>query len=268
MASISESDDRLLRARVQDAMELSARQETPHFVGFLDERQRALAEGQLKKSGLVSCAGWPEAGQPDNRACFCCFGGYPEAGRVLLGVFPAGAPPDPSSFPLCAMGFRYREEASLSHRDFLGTLVGCGVKREKIGDILCGEGLSVAFVAAELAPFLQQQVTKVGGEGVRLLPYYDGELPATQQFLEWRDTVASTRLDAVVASVAGLSRGEAARRILAGTVAVNHLPQTSVSRVVKAGDVLSIRGTGRFVIDDVSGVTRKGRLVLKARKYL
>ena len=116
-------------------------------------------------------------------------------------------------------------------------------------------------------PFLEQQVTRVGGEGVCLLPDYDGELPVAQRFSELRDTVASPRLDAVVAALAGLSRGESARRILTGLVSVNHLPQTAVS-VVKAGDVLSLRGTGRFVIDDLSGVTRKGRLVLRARKYL
>lgn len=267
MASTSESEDRWLRARVEDLAAQCRRQGIPHFAGFLDERQRAIGESVLKKSGVAACDAAVKA-EPLSRDGYCCFGGYPEAGRVLLGVFPKGAAPALAAFPLCAVGFRYREEAALSHRDFLGTLVGSGVKREKIGDILCGEGLAVAFVARELVPFLSQQVTKVGGEGVRLLPDYNGELPAAQRFSELRDTVASPRLDAVVAALAGLSRGEAARRILTGLVSVNHLPQTAVSAVVKAGDVLSVRGTGRFVVDDVSGVTRKGRLVLKARKYL
>ncbi len=267
MGSTSESEDRWLRARMEDLAALSRRQGVPHFAGFLDERQRAVGENVLKKCGIAESAGFSEA-EAGERDCFCAYGGYRDAGRVLLGVFPKGTVPAPSLFPLRAMGFRYRAQASLSHRDFLGTLVGAGVKREKIGDILCGEELAVAFVAEELVPFLEQQVTRVGGEGVCLLPDYDGELPVAQRFSELRDTVASPRLDAVVAALAGLSRGESARRILTGLVSVNHLPQTAVSAVVKAGDVLSLRGTGRFVIDDLSGVTRKGRLVLRARKYL
>lgn len=84
------------------------------------------------------------------------------------------------------------------------------MKREKVGDILCGKGLAVAFLDSVVARYLTGQIEKVGGEGVALLPDYDGELPGFGGFREIRDTVASPRLDAVVKVATGISREEAA----------------------------------------------------------
>ena len=254
------TEDELLRAAVQDALRLCERRNAPRFLGFLDGRQRAAVQELL-------CAE-----RADNTRFF---GGYPDAERVFLGVFPAymaegniDGEKTAAVFPITALGFRYRAQAKLTHRDFLGTLLSCGVKREKVGDILCGKGLAVAFLDSVVARYLTGQIEKVGGEGVALLPDYDGELPGFGGFREIRDTVASPRLDAVVKVAAGISREEAARRIEAGQVSVNHLPCLSVSSPVREKDILSLRGTGRFVVDELGPVSRKGRLFLTLRKYL
>lgn len=155
---------------------------------------------------------------------FLFFGGYEDAERTLLGVFPSYMEPDPAAFPILPLGFSYRREASLNHRDFLGTLLSLGVKRETVGDIVCGEGLTVAFVEEELAAHFASGVEKVGGEGVRIQCPYEGELPGGREFEERRDTVASPRLDAVLKVMIGTSREEAAHRIAAGMVSVNHVP--------------------------------------------
>ena len=253
------AEDGLLRAAAEDALRLCDRRNAPRFLGFLDGRQRAVVQELVHTLHAVNTAFW---------------GGYPEAERVFFGAFPDymdGAPDAAEkreAFPLTALGFRFRKEARLTHRDFLGTLLACGVRREKVGDILCGEGLAVAFLDAGLAGFLAGQVEKVGGEGVTLLPDYDGELPGFGGFREIRDTVASPRLDAVVKVAAGVSREEAARRVEAGLVSVNHIPCLSVSAAVKEGDVLSLRGVGRFAVGELGPVSRKGRLFLTLRRYL
>lgn len=258
--SAANGEDEYLLAAAQDAVRLCERRDAPRFLGFLDGRQRAAVLKLMESLHVKNAAFW---------------GGYPDAERVYFGVFPdymawEGDPegiPYPA-FPLTALGFRYRKEAKLTHRDFLGTLLSCGVKRETVGDILCGEGLAVAFVDAGVADFLTGQIEKVGGEGVVLLPDYKGELPGFGGFREIRDTVASPRLDAVVKVAAGLSREEAARRIEAGLVSVNHLPCLSVSAAVKEGDTLSLRGIGRFAVESIGPVSRKGRLFITVRKYL
>lgn len=246
------AEDGWLKARLSDAADQADRYSCPRFVGFLDERQRAVAQGLLRHTEGVA---------------FSFFGGHPEAERTVAGVFPSFMEPDDTCFPITAVGFTYRREASLTHRDFLGALLSCGVKREKIGDILCGEGMAVAFVDADIAPFLAEQVDKVKREGVRCLFPYDGELPAAHTFQEIRGTVASPRLDAIVKVATGLSREEAARRIAAGLVSLDHAPCLSASAAVNAGNILSVRGVGRFRMDAVGPVTRKGRMVVVLQKY-
>ena len=141
-----------LRARLDDAVQLSEAHSRPRFVGFLDERQRAMAQAQLKAARGVNVS---------------FYGGHDEAERTLCGIFPDFMEPEPALFPLTALAFRFRAEAGLTHRDFLGSLLSCGVKRETVGDILCGDGLAVSFVDEDVAPFLCGQLTKVGGKGSR-----------------------------------------------------------------------------------------------------
>ena len=246
-------EDVLLRARISDACHLCELRSCPRFVGFLDEHRQAVARAVLHEKGHRD---------------FLFYGGYEGAERVILGVFPDFLPPDPSTFPLVALRFSYRRSATLTHRDFLGTILSCGVRREVVGDILCEEGHAVVFVAEDIASFVAESVTKVGGEGVTVEYPYTGQVTAHHTFAEIADTVASPRLDAVVKAALRVSREEAAKRIEAGFVSLNHLPCLAVSATVKEGDTLSVRGGGRFLVDAVGPQTKKGRWVLRLRKYL
>lgn len=247
------ADDARLKAAVADALRLCERHHAPRFLGFFDERQRVLAEQVLRH---------------ERASRFLFYGGYTEAERTLLGFFPEETDESASSwFPVTALAFRYRTGVSLNHRDFLGALMNCGVKRDKLGDILCGDGLAVVFAEDTIARFLEGQITRIGNEGVTVLTGYQGDLPLSRSFSEIRDTVALPRLDAVVKVAAGLSREEAARRIEAGLVSVNHRPCLAVSSSVKEGDVLSVRGVGRFRLAALGPETRKGRLFITLQKY-
>ncbi len=255
MASISNTseEDARLRARIADACNLCERRSCPRFVGFLDEHCQAVARAVLRETGQFQTV---------------FFGGYPDAERVMLGVFPDFLQADTEQFPITAMQFRYRPEASLTHRDFLGTLLANGIKREVIGDIVCEQGSAVVFVERQVAPFLADNIQKVGGEGVSVVYPYTSPVLVKREFRELTDTVASPRLDSVVKAAALISREEAARRIEAGLVSLNHMPCLSVSAAVREGDVLSVRGHGRFAVDAVGPQTKKGRYVLKLRQYL
>lgn len=246
-------EDALLRARIDDACDLCEMRSCPRFVGFLDEHRQAVARAVLREKGILS---------------FLFYGGYEGAERTVLGVFPSFLPPEPDAFPLKAIGFRYRRTASLSHRDFLGALLATGIKRDKIGDIVCGEGLTVVFADEELAPFLAESVNKVGSEGVKAVFPYTDEVSVHREFREYGDTVASPRLDAVIKAALRISREEAAGRITAGLVSCNHMPCETVSHTVKEGDVLSVRGEGRFLVAALGPLTKKGRLVIKLHKYV
>ena len=254
MASISDRtyEDGVLCARAEDAVRLSDLRNVPCFLPFLDQRQQVLVKAVFHRL------------HADNVRFF---GGYPDCERAMVGCFPSWAGED-ESFPITTLVFRYRAQTKLTHRDILGTVMSCGVKRDKIGDILCGDGFSVAFVDESIAPFLQESIDRVAGEGVTVEIGYDGELPCAHEYQEIRTTVASPRLDCAVKALLGVSRETAAARITAGTVSLNHVVCTDLSAHVSAGDCVSIAGSGRFWVDAVEQPTKKGRLVFKARKCL
>lgn len=253
MASSIDFSEEALISRIEDALRLCDKRGVPCFLGFLDLREQAIVRQHLRR-------------YPDEQ--WCLFGGYEDAERCYLAVCPPYFSPTEAEFPLCIVGFRYRPVKALTHRDFLGTLLSAGIRRDKIGDILCGEGLSVAFLSREITPFVCEQITKIGGEGVELIPDYTGALPLSHSYEERHETVASPRLDAVVKALLHCSREGAAEMIRGGSVSVDHCQVESVSFQLTAPCTVSVRGSGRFLIDQIGPETKKGRLNLLARKCI
>lgn len=248
------SDDSLLRSRIEDTVRLCDKRGVPCFLGFLDLREQAFAQHVLNGLSMaVECSFW---------------GGYPEAESAMLSVSPTYYIAEETDYPLCAVAFRYRTQKVLTHRDVLGTLMSLGIRRDAVGDILCGDGISVVFVRSEVCPFICEQVDRIGGEGVTVIPDYDGDLPIHVAYEPIRETIASPRIDSVVKAMIHCARERAAEMIRFGLVSVNHLPSDSVSKTVTAGDVISIRGYGRYYIDQIGPETKKGRLALHARRRL
>ena len=253
MVSISDRNpsDAWLRSRIEDTLSLCERRSSPAFLGFLDETEQQLARQMLSRT---------------DPACYCFWGGYEDAERCILGCFPDYIPPMTKSFPMAMLAFRYRSEKPLTHRDVLGTLLAQGIKRETVGDILCGDDVIVVFLRDEIAAYIREQIVKIGGVGVKLLDDYDGPLPAARSYQPLQDTIASPRLDAVVKALTRTSREKAAQMIFSGVVCLDHVVSTEVSATVADGAVVSVRGYGRFIVDRIGPPTKKGRLILSARK--
>lgn len=255
MASTSKcgNTESLLQSRVEDALCLAQRRCIPSFLGFLDATEQQLARQ------FLACA---------DADRFTFWGGYDDAERCILGCFPEYMTADVDEFPLQRITFRYRAQRSLSHRDVLGTLMSQGIKREAVGDILCADGLVVVFLRDEIAPYICEQITKIGGVGVRIELHSSEPLPQVHRYESMQDTIASPRLDAVVKVLLSTSREKAAQMIASGSVSVNHLLCDEVSETVSPDTVISVRGYGRFVVDRIGPPTKKGRLRLEARKCL
>lgn len=254
MVCTSDSPDHILRSRIEDTVRLCDKRGVPCFIGFLDLREQAYAQQIL--------------GHSYDNVVISFFGGYSDAERTLLCVSPSYYAVEEQDFPLCAVAFRYRPQQKLTHRDVLGTLMSLGIKRDAVGDILCGDGLSVAFVRDEIAAFVCSQIDRIGGEGVTSISHYVGALPIHEEYESIRETVASPRADSIVKALIRCSREQAAEKIRLGYVCVNHIPIDSVSKPVNKSDIVSIRGFGRFYVDQIGPVTKKGRLTLLARRRL
>ena len=239
----------LLLAKLEDAVSLSKKR--PAFLGFLTEEEAALCQDHLARR--------------EARPLF--WGGYPEAERKLLGLFPDYQEPEEGLFPLTALTFTYRERDSLSHRDFLGSIMALGVQREVVGDILVGKGRCVVFVRREMGDYFLHSLGKIGRVGVKVSLGVNGELPLEREYQPISGVVASDRLDCLVGLVCRVSREKAAGLIAAGLVTRNHREALSGSQRVEEGDRLTVRGTGKFIIDQLGPKTSKGRLSARCRKY-
>lgn len=170
---------------------------------------------------------------------------------------------------VCAVriqGSGYRE---LSHRDYLGSVLGLGLERDAIGDILIPDPHNAYMVTSALtADFLMTGLEKVATDTVRVTP-----LPAGLVLRDYRrltpinDTVASPRLDCVVAALCNLSREKAQTAVKAGLVELDYELCEACDRTVEAPAVVTVRGYGKFAVKEIDGVTRKGRIRLVGGKY-
>ena len=240
----------ILIARINDTADICERTNRPKFLGFLSEEQQVLAENILKLRNIK----------------FSFFGGFSGAKRKLLCCFPTWA--EDVSFPLCAVTFTSRKSDILSHRDFLGSLMALGIKRETVGDILVEEGRAVVFLTIEVKNFVLTQIKKIGRVGVTLTEGFCEPLPQSDKLAEFKDTVASNRLDCVVSSLCSVSRGNAAELIENGFVSVNSVVTEKTTKLITDGDIITVRGKGKFIITSLSAKTKKQRTVLEYKKYI
>ena len=246
------SDKEYLEARLNDAIRQCELRGAPKFVGFLSESQSALA----KKIGTKT------------NAKFSLFGGYDLAERVYFGIFPDWCEIETKFFPIVRLKIVNKSAVSFSHRDVLGAVMALGLKRDTVGDIIVGEKISYMFIAESVAEYLIQQLTKIASSGVEVSVDNTALLPQIKTYEDLSDTVASTRLDCVVAAICRLSRSAAVEAIVSGRVLLNGFETIKPTAEVEEKSVISVRQHGKFVVYAITDKTKKGRIVLKYKKYI
>ena len=171
--------------------------------------------------------------------------------------------------PVAAVRAVYYEKDALTHRDFLGSLMGAGIKRETVGDIYVSAGQCDFLVTRPVLPYLLENLTSAGHTRLRLteIPLAEVQRPAAEK-REIRDTVPSLRLDCLVGAAFSMTRGPAGQLIAAGRVAVNDLVCLKGDRQLKEGDRIAVRGFGKAELAQVGGTTRKGRLSVTLARWV
>ena len=251
-------DDRLLLSKVLDRAEQAQRRNIPAATDFLSPQQ------QMQTLDLLRLAGIPETG-------YTCLGGYEGAERNILLFLPdwLEAADAGSQSPIRCLRASFREEEKLSHRDFLGSLMGMGIVREKVGDILVGPAGADIMVLDTVAEFLLQSWNSAGRArlAVTAIEPWEVRVPEVKCQEVW-DTVSSLRLDAVASAGFRMARGKAAELITSGRVQVNWRECTKPDKLLTAGDTVSARGFGKFELTEVGGVTKKGRTSIVLKRYI
>lgn len=242
----------LIKGRADDLVNLCDKTGVPKFMGFLRTEEASLVAAAVANARLKHTF----------------FGGYDDAERVFFGVFPDWCDVDTALFPITALTITFREQDILSHRHFLGTFMSLGITRESVGDILIEKGRAVAFFKTEVADYILSQLKKVSGAGVSAQEGFVVPLPGMSGFEEVTDTVASARLDCVVAALLSVSRSTACDYISQKCVSVNSLCTEKNVKTIVSGDKITVKGKGKFLIESIDTFTKKQRLILKAKKYI
>lgn len=253
-----DADERVMLASALDQMEKARDRSIPASTKFLSPEGRAGLEGLLK-----ACA------SPEH----LFFGGYPDAERTVCAFLPDWQGEEDwlagEDKPVAAVRCTFPTGSGLTHRDFLGGLMGIGVTRACIGDILVGDGQCDILVLRESLSTVLDQFGQAGRYrlSLRELPLEELAVPE-KQVKHIRDTVATLRLDAVASSGFGMARGKAAALIEAGRVSVNHRECLKGDRLLAQGDVITAKGLGKCVLTAVLGRSKKDRIMIEMERYL
>lgn len=247
-------EEKTFLRHVMDLAEKCRRQNFPTCTNFLTEREQDLVRALLGA---------------DTRYVF--LGGSESAERKLAYFLPDWLEePDPEDLPVACLHCEWAAEyGSVGHRDLLGALMGLGLERDVIGDLYPGEGRADVVLTREILPYVRENLLSAGRVRLtaREIPLAELRVPERKALLV-RDTVASLRLDAVVASGFGMAREKAADLIRAGRVQLDHLECLKPDKAPAEGSVVTVRGFGKLEVSEVGGLSRKGRICLVLKKYV
>jgi photosystem II S4 domain protein len=243
------------------------------LVKIIDRAEQAIKTWEVVPSDFLSPPEVMEAQRAFGRlteVTLLAWGGYPQAERQRLAIARADLPLDTDSVEVAAISiagnFLFD---SATHRDFLGALLGTGIVREKVGDlIVLGERGAQAIVVPELVEFLQDTLKQVRSVPVKTQQIDLADLKIREpKKKEMVTTEASMRLDAVASAGFGMSRGKMVDLIESGDVRVNWRDVSSSSYALKTGDLIAIRGKGRVELGEVM-VTKKDRFRINLTRWV
>lgn len=244
-------DERMLLSKIFDASRSAEKYHSVKTTQFLNEHELLLAHRALAKGGDV---------------CFSAYGGYAEACRKIIAFYPEKTMP---VFNIHIIGVCGRELDKLTHRDYLGSVLALGIRREKIGDIIVGENGGFIFCLDDISEYIINGLGKIANRSVKLKLCSESDIIIPEKkFEEINATVSSLRLDCVLSVGLKVSRNDAAGLIKSERVSVNWEVTESTSRNVPEGSVISVKGFGRLELAQICGQTKKGRISIIIKRIL
>lgn len=232
---------------------------------FLDVRQQSLVLSNIKISDDVRALP---------------FGGFDTAERNVLVFIPYYfevsdfdslkdyLTENPEENPLTVLHLKKDSFSTVSHRDYLGALMGLGIKREMVGDIVVTNDGADIIVMKSVAEYIKAELKSVGKASVSIKEVrFDEISDMVANVHEEIINVSSMRIDNIISACFKLSRSESADAVLSGNVYVNSLQILKCDKKINIGDKIVYRSKGKVVLKEVSGVSKKGRNFIKIDVY-
>lgn len=240
---------RLLFAKVLDAAQSSMIYHKKTTTDFMDRGKSNIFFEEVKQIQYLQAM---------------TFGGSSESERRMIAFAPDNMELTEKDFPIKALHITKNNkfgQANLSHRDYLGSILGLGIDRAKVGDIIVLEKETICYIHEDLAEYVQTALEFVSRTKVEV--FVSDSFVVTLPEKVWKYhtvTVASLRLDAVASAAFRLSRTKVQQHIKKEIVQVNWNTVINPSLLLKEGDMVSIRGFGRAKLFEIGNVTKKDRI--------
>lgn len=202
-------------------------------------------------------------------------GGYSEAESKILIMYPEKITEEIAKenitniIKVIKIQLPNEQKGKYQHRDYLGTIMQFGLERERIGDIIVYEDEAYVIVLSENAQYIKdslQTTKKFKKSKIEIIDIVEMKVKKPE-FEEIKISVNSQRLDNFISEICKISRSETTRLIESELVSINCKIETKQTKTVETGDVLIIRGKGKFIVSDFLDINRKGKQVVIVKKY-
>lgn len=257
-----EKDDKILLAQVLDKVELAEKKNKIEHTDFLNLAQIELVQKFINKIKIEN---------------YISYGGFETAERKTYIIYPEKFNPIvvqkniSNIISIIRIQLPDDLKGKYTHRDYLGAVIKLGVKREKVGDIIVDNEGADIIVDKDISKFLLENLgsltrfskSTISEENIENLRQVEIKREEYEKII-----VSSLRLDNVISELARCSRNKALDIINMERVFINSQSETKKTKQVKAGDMVTIRGKGRFYIKELIGQTRSGRTIIKVEKFV
>lgn len=155
----------------------------------------------------------------------------------------------------------------LEHKDYLGTIMSLGLKREVLGDLIVENNCCYGVVIEDIYPLLFSEIKEIGHTPVEIVEITQNEIPSLK-FEEKTITVSSLRIDNIVSEIINISRGKSVELLENGSVLLNYNIEKEKNLGVKTGDIITIKKYGKFKILEELGINKKEKIRIKIKKFI
>ena len=258
---MKEKDDKILLAQVSDKIEMCENKNKIEYTNFLDLAQIELVQNYIDKLKIEN---------------YISYGGYEQSERKLFAIYPEKFNSTVveknlvSIIKIVRIQLPDELKGKYAHRDYLGAVIKLGVKREKVGDIIVDNDGADIIVEKDISKFLLENLSGLTrfSKSKITIEKIDNLRTVEVRREEREIIVSSLRLDNVISELARCSRNKALDIINMERVFVNFQCETKKTKQIKTGDMVTIRGKGRFYIKELVGQTKSGRVIVKIEKFV
>ena len=256
-----EKDTKMLIAQVFDKIEMCENKNRIQHTDFLDLAQIEIVQKFINKVKIEN---------------YISYGGFENAERKMFVIYPQKFNSVvveknlPSIVEIIRIELPEDLKGKYTHRDYLGAIIKLGIKREKVGDIIVDNNGADIIVDKDISKILSNNLSGLTRFSKATITLENIENVRKLEIRrEERDIIVSSlRLDNIISELAKCSRNKALDIINMERVFVNFQCETKKTKQVKTGDMITIRGKGRFFVKELVGQTRSGRIIVKTEKFV